>query len=118
MEGHNVPDIILDVDGVDVGTGAYWTPIAYHVGTQQKHAYGWTMSDSDESSEGQREKPVLRIELAGAAEVLRELFNLLEQYAPAWYTEKHHNRAVAALRVLEESRQVGKNEAARSQKAG
>ena len=83
--------------------------------------YGWTMNDSelDESSEGQREKSVaLRIELAGVAEVLRDLFNLLEQYAPTWYTEEHHNRAVAALRVLEESRRVGKNEAARSQKAG
>ena len=83
--------------------------------------YGWTMNDSelDESSEGQREKSVaLRIELAGVAEVLRELFNLLEQYAPTWYTEEHHNRAVGALRVLEASRQVGKNEAARSQKAG
>jgi hypothetical protein len=79
------------------------------------------MSDSelDESREGRREKSVaLRIELAGVAEVLRELFNLLEQYAPAWYTEEHHNRVVAALRVLDESRQVGKNEAARSQKAG
>ena len=73
----------------------------------------------DESSEGQREESVaLRIELAGVAEVLRELFNLLEQYAPTWYTEEHHNLAVAALRVLEESRQVGKKEAARSQKAG
>ena len=82
--------------------------------------YGWTMSDSelDESSEGQREKSVVRIELAGVAEVLRDLFNLLEQYAPTWYTEEHHNRAVAALRALGESRQVGKNEAARSQKAG
>jgi hypothetical protein len=82
--------------------------------------YGWTMSGSelDEFSEGQREKSVgLRMELAGVAEILRELFNLLEQYAPTWYTEEHHNRAVAALRVLEESRQVG-NEAARSQKAG
>ena len=78
------------------------------------------MSDSelDESSEGQREKSVVRIELAGVAEVLRDLFNLLEQYAPTWYTEEHHNRAVAALRALGESRQVGKNEAARSQKAG
>jgi hypothetical protein len=74
------------------------------------------MSDSDE---GEREKSVgLRMELAGVAEILRELFNLLEQYAPTWYTEEHHNRAVAALRVLEESRQVGKNKAARSQKAG
>jgi len=83
--------------------------------------YGWTMSDSelDESREGQREKSVaLRIEVAGVAEVLRELFNLLEQYAPTWYTDEHHNRAVAALRVLEEARQAGKNEAARSQKAG
>ena len=54
-------------------------------------------SELDESSEGQREKSVaLRIELASVAEVLRELFNLLEQYAPTWYTEEHHNRAVAA----------------------
>jgi hypothetical protein len=30
-------------------------------------------------------------------EVLEELFQLLEDYAPAWYTEAHHNRAVAAL---------------------
>ena len=88
---------------------------------QKNMLYGWTMGDSelDESSKGQREKSAaLRIELAGAGEVLRELFNLLEQYAPTWYTEEHHNRAAAALRVLEESRRVGKNEAARSQKAG
>jgi len=32
------------------------------------------------------------------AEVLLELFNLLEQYAPVWYTEEHHNRALAARR--------------------
>lgn len=30
-------------------------------------------------------------------EVLLELFNLLEEYAPVWYTEELHNRAVAAL---------------------
>ena len=30
-------------------------------------------------------------------EVLLELFQLLEDYAPTWYSEKHHNRAVAAL---------------------
>ena len=30
-------------------------------------------------------------------EVLEELFQLLEDYAPAWYTEEHHDRAVAAL---------------------
>jgi len=30
-------------------------------------------------------------------EVLEELFQLLEDYAPTWYTEKHHNRAVSAL---------------------
>jgi hypothetical protein len=32
--------------------------------------------------------------------VLRELFELLEDYAPAWYTETHHNRVVAALGEL------------------
>jgi len=30
-------------------------------------------------------------------QVLEELFQLLEDYAPTWYTEKHHDRAVAAL---------------------
>ena len=29
--------------------------------------------------------------------VLKELFLLLEEYGPQWYTEEHHNRAVAAL---------------------
>jgi hypothetical protein len=32
--------------------------------------------------------------------VLFELFQLLEDYAPAWYTEEHHNRAAAALEEL------------------
>jgi hypothetical protein len=36
------------------------------------------------------------------ADVLREIFNLLEQHAPAWYTEQHHDRAVVALRILDE----------------
>ena len=47
------------------------------------------------------------------AGVFRELFNLLEEYAPLWYTEEHHNRAVAALRALQESRQLANPEAAR-----
>lgn len=34
-------------------------------------------------------------------EVLEELFLLLEDYAPTWYTEEHHNRAIAALRRRE-----------------
>jgi hypothetical protein len=30
-------------------------------------------------------------------EALEELFQLLEEYAPTWYTEQHHDRAIAAL---------------------
>ena len=29
--------------------------------------------------------------------VLRELYLLLEDYAPVWYTEEHHRRALNAL---------------------
>jgi hypothetical protein len=36
------------------------------------------------------------------AAVLREFFNLLEEHAPMWYTEQHHDRAVVALRILDE----------------
>jgi hypothetical protein len=32
-----------------------------------------------------------------ATTVLEELFVLLEDYAPAWYTQEHHDRAVRAL---------------------
>lgn len=42
--------------------------------------------------------------LANAVEtnaVLRELFELLQDYAPMWYTEDLHNRAAAALGELQ-----------------
>lgn len=29
--------------------------------------------------------------------VLEELFNLLEDYSPTWYTEAHRSRALAAM---------------------
>lgn len=34
----------------------------------------------------------------GAETVLQELFVLLEDYGPAWYTKRHHDRAIRALR--------------------
>ena len=48
--------------------------------------------------------------LTHAAEVFREVFNLLEGYAPVWYTEEHHSRAVTALSSFEESRRDGRAE--------
>ena len=37
------------------------------------------------------------LKLVNPATVLKELFELLEDDAPIWYTEENHNRAVAAL---------------------
>jgi hypothetical protein len=37
-------------------------------------------------------------------EVLEELFVLLEEFAPSWYTEDHRRRAMAALQAGSESR--------------
>lgn len=34
---------------------------------------------------------------ADARTVLKELFVLLEEYGPTWYTQDHHDRAVMAL---------------------
>jgi hypothetical protein len=34
-------------------------------------------------------------------EALKMLYDLLEAYAPHWYTEEHHDRAEAALRSSE-----------------
>ncbi len=33
-----------------------------------------------------------------AESVLKEIFHLLEEYGPAWYTEELHDRAALALR--------------------
>jgi hypothetical protein len=30
-------------------------------------------------------------------EVLEELFVLLEDYAPTWYTKEHHDRVISAI---------------------
>jgi len=35
------------------------------------------------------------------AEAFLELFELLEEYAPIWYTEEHHQRALTAWRILQ-----------------
>jgi hypothetical protein len=33
-------------------------------------------------------------------EALKMLYDLLEQYAPSWYIEEHHDKAEAALRFV------------------
>jgi hypothetical protein len=38
---------------------------------------------------------------AEATEVFAELFTLLEDYAPTWYSEELHDRAEAALEALQ-----------------
>ena len=40
----------------------------------------------------------LQSSTAALVEALTELYELLEQYAPMWYTKKHHDKALAALR--------------------
>lgn len=59
------------------------------------------MHQTAETSLGQRLSYVPEVELEPTrlAAVLRELYDLLEQYAPAWYTEEHHERAESALRI-------------------
>jgi len=42
-------------------------------------------------------KSETELDHARLVDVLSELQNLLEQYAPCWYTEKHHEKALAAL---------------------
>ena len=71
------------------------------------------MAKFDELSGGQREEPdAFQAQVTFFVEVFRETFNLLEEYAPLWYTAGHRSRAVAALGMLQESRQLGKADAA------
>jgi hypothetical protein len=43
------------------------------------------------------------IDKAAALGVFAELYELLEDYAPTWYSEDLHHRAEAALRALREA---------------
>ncbi len=49
------------------------------------------VSESHAQLEAHREEPV------SARDVLQELYILLEEYAPTWYTQEHHDRALQAL---------------------
>ena len=40
------------------------------------------------------------LEAAQLADALSNLHDLLEEYAPPWYTEAHHERVESALRLL------------------
>jgi hypothetical protein len=42
-------------------------------------------------------------QLSRVADALAELYDLLEQYAPVWYTREQHERAESALRLLKRS---------------
>jgi hypothetical protein len=43
-------------------------------------------------------RPTKRAKAPSIQAALEELFVLLEDYGPVWYTEKHHDRAIRALR--------------------
>jgi hypothetical protein len=42
----------------------------------------------------------IRYEILQLREALKMLYDLLEDYAPPWYTEGYHDKAEAALRLL------------------
>jgi hypothetical protein len=46
----------------------------------------------------------LQSQFKTAAAAFLELFDLLEAYAPVWYTEEHHKRAEVARRLLVKTR--------------
>ena len=64
------------------------------------------------SSTGVSSRPEGHENAPSTREVLQEFFQLLEDYAPTWYTEEHHDRAVAALRA------AGVDEAGISEESG
>jgi hypothetical protein len=42
----------------------------------------------------------MKLKLARATDALAELYELLEKYAPTWYTQRHHEKAASALRLV------------------
>jgi hypothetical protein len=42
----------------------------------------------------------MKLQLARATGALAELYELLEKYAPTWYTQSHHEKAESTLRLV------------------
>jgi transposase len=42
----------------------------------------------------------MKLKLARATDALAELYELLEKYAPTWYTQRHHEKAASTLRLV------------------
>jgi hypothetical protein len=59
-------------------------------------ARGCESLECDSDSVGQDQKQAL--------DALKMLFDLLEEYAPAWYSEEHHRQALSALEASAERR--------------
>ena len=57
-------------------------------------------SRSAELREKQEYIQLLELQRSKLTEALGELYGLLEEYAPAWYTESHHEKAKFALRLV------------------
>jgi hypothetical protein len=55
---------------------------------QNKTASSFTSVNADCKTPSERKRLI---------EALSDLRNLLEEYAPSWYTEKHHRKAESAL---------------------
>ena len=91
---------------------------ALELGAQEISAKNLMFSSTQFIKFGHGANANCQAQFASYIEAFREMFNLLEQHAPTWYTEEHQRRAVAAMGALREPRQLGKAEAARSQMAG
>ena len=59
-------------------------------------ARGCESLECDSDRVGQEQKQAL--------DALKMLFDLLEEYAPAWYSEEHHRQALSALEASAERR--------------
>jgi hypothetical protein len=45
----------------------------------------------------------MKLQLERATDALAELYELLEKYAPTWYTQSHHEKAESALRLVKKA---------------
>jgi len=61
------------------------------------------MSKSTVAFKTAPETGLIRVDLAEAVDSFAELYDLLEDYSPMWYSEEIHDRAQSALILLRES---------------
>lgn len=110
---HVMPKSSLGADCVRVGDLS--TALWFSASPQDVTLFTYITLLYSSQNEGEKESTMSEFgtrhgvaEVVKLREALKALYDLLEAHAPSWYTQEHHDKAEAALRLVEDRRKIAR----------